>query len=658
MSYPPDTAALTEWLKLRDYEYWVNNTPTVDDIIYDAAVKHYKVLTKRDWDVLGRAPDQTSRILHVKPMLSLQKVTEIEGPASLVAWTPRLGKYVLSPKCDGLAGRIKYVNRKLAGIVSRGDGTYGESLLQGLRPIVGEHIPAYLAGAPTGDHFVDGEVYLPTALFSLVGGANPRNAAAGLVRRQSADPRQKHLRFVAYKTLAAPGEVGDDYLEQLQWMKAEGFEVMPHATIDSMDFAHLTIEGLRPEHWLSPDEVLPYEIDGVVIALNDLTAREELGETGHHPRWAVAIKFETKVAEATLLGVEWNASRTGPISATGIFTSVNLCGTVVTRATLHNLEHYQKLGATIGSRILIEKRGDIIPAIKGLAEGQKPTVNVSFPGVCPSCNQPTTIALPHLLCTNTECPAKLIYLIEHVCKRGNLDINGVGEQVAEAIANLPGVHNPYDFLRLEVGTLAGMSFGKGTFGTVRAVKVVENIKSAYKKPWNVVLHSLGCPGLGEPEADLIAAKFSLWDLTMLASPTQLKMELIAMEGVGEKTAVAFVEWLRTNRSWLVQINLKNEVTGGIISIMDTHPAKVETRAQPLLGYSIVLTGTFSTKSARTEYEKRLKALGCEVPGSVSAKTTYLVAGENVGIKKTDAATKCGVTVINEQALVELLKERE
>jgi len=290
-------------------------------------------------------------------------------------------------------------------------------------------------------------------------------------------------------------------------------------------------------------------------------------------------------------------------------------------------------------------------------------MDLPFPRLCPSCQHPVTVALPHLVCSNISCDAKLVFLLEHAAMISNFDITGLGEEVARALVSAGLVKNLYDLFMLEEGALASMPFGKGVYGTVRAKKLLDSIDKACDKPWNVVLHSLGCPGLGKPECELIASKYSLWDLAVAMSPGQLKMELMSLKGIGEKTAVTFAEWLRANLSWLAQIDFDSKtkshiVTSGLILILNTTPEKPDTKLQPLLGYSIVLTGTFSSKSARGSYEKRLKALGCEIPGSVSSKTTYLVAGENVGASKMSAAYKHGVQVIDEAALIALLEKYE
>jgi DNA ligase (NAD+) len=365
-SYPENLVELEAWLKDRDREYYEKDAPTVSDAVYDAATSYWERMAGKTWEVLGKPSEQLTRIPHVVPMLSLSKETEIEG---VVAWIPDPDEvYVLLPKIDGMAGRLKYDAGQLANAVSRGDGSVGESILHSLKlPLASGHIPDVLPDPPPGDLYPGGEVYLPKELFKLVGGANPRNVGAGLVRRQTPHPHQAHLRFVAYHLVDPTGHAGETYLEQLEWLRCQGFEIPPHATIHGADFQHLTLDALHPDQWLNPGEVLPYEIDGVVITLNNLAKRAALGETGHHPRWACAVKFATEIAVTKLITVEWSATRTGVVVPTAVFEAVNLCGTIVTRATLHNLEHYQKLGVRPGDMVKVRKANDIIPELIGKA---------------------------------------------------------------------------------------------------------------------------------------------------------------------------------------------------------------------------------------------------------------------------------------------------
>lgn len=354
--FPTGLKELESWLKKRDNEYYNQDAPSVSDAVYDSAVAYWKTLTGKTWEVLGNASKEFTRIPHVVPMLSLEKVTSID---ELVSWTPHAGDYILTPKIDGMACRLTYINGKLVEAVSRGDGTVGESIIHSLKPIIGTFIPATLSGVPA-EFYVSGEIYLPTDLFAIVGGSNPRNVAAGLVRRKTSSGDQKHLRFIAYSVV---GSWQSTYANQLELLSNYGFDTPPFKQLNHNDFSSYTIEKFNPDAWHT--ESLIYEIDGAVISVNDIDYRERLGETSHHPRWACAVKFEVKTAVSTLLAVEWNASRTGVIVPTAIFEAVNLCGTIVTRATMHNFEHYQKMNIRVGEQIIIAKQGDIIPAVKG-----------------------------------------------------------------------------------------------------------------------------------------------------------------------------------------------------------------------------------------------------------------------------------------------------
>lgn len=270
-----------------------------------------------------------------------------------------------------------------------------------------------------------------------------------------------------------------------------------------------------------------------------------------------------------------------------------------------------------------------------------------FPATCPDCGRATVIRQPHLICPNPVCGSKIVGLLVHAAKRSNLDINGLGDEVAEALVRAGSVTNLADLFTLEANKLAGMAYGKSTFGTTRANKLYTAIQGAKQRPWNVVLHSLGCPGLGEPQADLIAEKYSLYDLIAVLSPVEVKMGLLSLKGIAEKTAIDFVTWMQASADWLFVI----------CEHLQTVPAPVETRNQPLLGYSVVMTGKMT--GGRDSYKKRFKALGAAVSDSVSKTTTILFAGPDaVGTDKYKSAEKHNVPIQTEDQLVQLLKEHE
>jgi DNA ligase (NAD+) len=283
---------------------------------------------------------------------------------------------------------------------------------------------------------------------------------------------------------------------------------------------------------------------------------------------------------------------------------------------------------------------------------KSPVLNVSYPTACPSCGANTVVKLPHLICPNANCPPKLSGLLEHAAKRSQLDIVGLGAEVADALVSAKLVFNLADIFKLEEHTLSKMPFSKSTFGPVRTAKLLASIQKASEKPWSTVLHSLGCPGLGEPECEQIASLYSLHDLVAVMSPALIKMKLMELRGIGERTAIDFVTWLEVNADWLYEIATSEAVYGRVW--LQTKAAAKETKNLPLLGYTVVLTGTFS--KSRDMYKKQLKDLGAVVSDSVSKKTTVVFAGEDPGTNKIEAAAKNNILVKNENNLNKLLQE--
>jgi len=271
-----------------------------------------------------------------------------------------------------------------------------------------------------------------------------------------------------------------------------------------------------------------------------------------------------------------------------------------------------------------------------------------YPSTCPSCSQPTVVRMPHLLCVNMNCPEKLKGQLVNAASRKNLDIDGLGEEVAEAMVNARLVNTLGDIFTLSVQRLAEMPFGKGTFGSVRAAKLHKAIQESMSKPWHKVLHSLGCPGLGEPECEAIAERFSLYDMIAVLPPAKLKMDLMDLKGVGAKTAVTFVEWMKLNVEWLYHLTTLEKLS--------TKPAVVSFgKAAPLLGYNIVLTGSMA--KPRADWEDELKQLGAKMGSSVSKTTTILVLGaDGAGSTKHQAALKYGVKILNESELNQLVAQ--
>ena len=353
-------AELKELLQAADKAYYENDSPIMTDREYDELVGRWASMAGDKWMTLGTPSLQLTRVPHVIPMLSLEKVNSV---AELQAWVPVTdSSLVLAPKIDGCSCTLRYEHGKLVQALSRGDGYVGESVLQALRQIIGRlpgegGIPSELRGA-TRSMEVRGEIVIFNEHFHLVGGANPRNSAAGLLRRQESSEKQSYLRFVAYRVVNGKEQV--DYADSLLTLANWGFLTPPTVIINENVLKNWTSESLHPNSWCGR---LPYEIDGVVLTLERTDKWVDLGETNKYPRWACAYKFATDEAETKLLAVEWHPARTGVITPVYVFEAVKLCGTVVTRATGHNLEQYLKLGAGVGDRVMVRKSNEIIPQV-------------------------------------------------------------------------------------------------------------------------------------------------------------------------------------------------------------------------------------------------------------------------------------------------------
>jgi len=352
-----DAEELEQLLSAADKAYYDNDDPIMSDVMYDELVREYFTRTGTKWMKLGRPSDILTSVTHTVPMLSLDKVNSAE---ELHKWLAPADSYVVVPKIDGLSCSLVYHEGVLVKALTRGDGYTGESVLHSLSYVVEQGlIPARLPEPYSIE--VRGELFIPLDLFDKVGGANPRNSAAGLVRRLERDPRQQHLRFLSYRSVSNTHIPGTRYGDMLGALASVGFQVPVFKVLSARELLLLgNFENLHPKKLFGE---LSYEVDGLVITHDSRDRWAQLGETNKYPRWAKACKFEDEVAEATVLAVEWNATRTGVIVPTYVFTAVQLEGTTVTRATGHNLEQFLRIGAGVGDRVQVRKANQIIPQV-------------------------------------------------------------------------------------------------------------------------------------------------------------------------------------------------------------------------------------------------------------------------------------------------------
>lgn len=355
---------LIECLKEADEAYYNQDNSAIPDSAYDQLCKEYEALTGEAWLRIGTPSPLLTRIPHKVPMLSLDKVHSIP---ELISWAaavaPKGTKCYLTPKIDGCSGAIRYEKGKLVEARSRGDGTVGESILHSIQFIPESDLPRILNTQEPIE--VRGEFYIPTHLFHqhFSGAKNPRNSVAGLLRKQTPHPLQAHIRFAAYRVFKGVEKnqnITGTGTEDLNELDRLGFETPQSDEFLLEALAKLTSESIHPDNWVGE---MPYEIDGVVIALDGIDLREQLGETDHHPRWAVAYKFEVAEAVVTIVGVDWSVGKSGEHIPTYVTTPANLNGTVVTRASGHNLGWYLNFGGKIGDKVVIVKAGEIIPQL-------------------------------------------------------------------------------------------------------------------------------------------------------------------------------------------------------------------------------------------------------------------------------------------------------
>jgi len=693
--------ALREELRHHEHLYYVLDAPQISDHDYDALMNRLKALEAEHPDLItpdsptqrvgGKPKEGFAKVPHSRPMLSLDNAY---NEAELRAWADRVAgglapsetvDYVCELKLDGLSLALQYVpgssrEAVLLSGITRGDGSIGEDVTSNVRTIrsVPLHISAKAlktAGLPQ-QFEVRGEVVLPQKAFEkmneervaagMAPAANPRNAAAGTIR--TLEPNivaQRRLEFFAYFLLRSGDNPGDPLLPEqstaLAALREAGFRVNEHArTIASLDEVLAFIakaETLR--------DSLPYEIDGVVIKVNAVAQQRRLGFTGKAPRWAIAYKFPARAGITQLEDILFQVGRTGKVTPVAALAPIFIGGTTVTRATLHNPDEIARLGVRIGDFVSVERGGDVIPKITEVvtdAKHPRGTRDIVFPIVCPRCQQ-QLVQEPgevDLRCVNVSCPARLEEELCHFASRGVMNIEGLGESLVaqllghsltearpddaageEAVAEEPTrkalVHSIADIYALTREDLLTLE----RIGEKTADSILAEIEKSKKQPLNRVLLGLGIRHVGERTAQALAEEFGSID-TLIAVTEE---ELTRVNDIGPKVAATVREFFSNPRNLALVERLR--------SFGLTFTAEKRVRGTALAGLTFVLTGTLPTLT-RDEAKDRIEAAGGKVSGSVSKKTSYVVAGEEAG-SKLDKATQLGVKVLDEPGLLALLE---
>ena len=636
---------MEELYELIDYHnnlYYNLDKPEISDAEYDALVRKLKQLeaehpeqARKDFFKVG-GQALFSKVNHEKPMLSLDNVFSPEELKSFFSKINSSG-FTCEPKIDGLAVSLIYEDGVFVRGATRGNGYIGEDVTANLLCIAS--LPKRLKGAPSGRVEVRGEVLMKTEQFLKLNRlreengetlfANPRNAAAGTLRQKDQSiVKERGLDVFLYYLVDAPKFGVTRQQDALQWLADHGLPIQPDNRFCS------TLEDV--EKFISEKTHLDYATDGVVIKLDDLAQWDSIGSTSHAPRWAVAYKYPPEVKETRLLDIEISIGRTGILTPVAVFEPVQLAGTVVQRASLHNEDGIKDI--MIGDVILVHKAAEIIPEVVGVDKAARTGQERPFvmPDRCPVCGS-EVVRLPgeaaHRCINRASCPAQLIEGLRHFASREGMDIKGLGVSLATKLVETGKVKRLTDIYRLKLEDWLELDKVKE--------KTAQNIMTELSKqrPLENVLTALGIPDVGKSVAALLVEHFGSIDALMSAS----EADIASIDGVGAVIAKSVCEFFRENRVLVNELKRFNVIASS---------EKPEELNDFFASKTFVFTGTL-TSMTRDEASAKVKALGGKVSGSVSAKTDYLVAGDKAG-SKLQKAEKLGVKVLSEQEFINQL----
>ena len=644
------------------YLYYVKDAPTMSDFEYDqkyrelvdleTAHPEYIVPSSPTQRVGIKADGPFEKVVHGRPMLSLSNVFSAD---EVCAFDQRVTKelghqtkaYVVELKIDGLAVNLHYENGIFVRAVTRGDGKVGEDVTANVRTI--KSIPLYLENAP---EFIEirGEAYMPHSEFKRINEerdeeglptfVNPRNAAAGSLRQQDpAITASRNLAFFAYAIGSESGANIHTQEELLHTLENFHFSVNPHYrvcnTVDEV------IEAIN--YWGEKRHELPYDTDGMVIKVNDFNDQEMLGSTAKDPKWATAYKYPPEEVETVVKDITINVGRTGVLTPTGELEPVFVSGTNVSRVTLHNQDFITEKDIRIGDHVLIHKAAEIIPEVIRVLPEKRTGSEVPFtiPNRCPVCESPAVRREGEaaIRCTNKHCPAIEKEQIIHFASRDAMNIDGLGPSIVENLINEKLITNVVDLYHLTTESIMGMD----RMGKKSADNLVKAIADSKSRGLDRVLFGLGIRLIGSKAAGTIANVVKSVDRFLTIS----KDELVAVEEIGPTMADSIIEY-REDPQHIKIIN--GLIEAGLKMDVDVQ----EAAGNEMEGEIVVLTGKLEVMG-RSEAGKLLEKHGAKVTGSVSKKTTLVVAGEDSGSKLTKA-NELGIRVINEEEFTELLRD--
>ena len=647
---------LSDTLKYHNKKYYIEDSPEIEDFEYDAMLRELEKLEEEYpefWRedsptqmVGGAALKLFSPVEHSVKMESLQDVFSFDELRSF-AEKLDLSRTALSvePKIDGLSVSLEYRDGLFFRGSTRGDGVTGEDVTANLLQI--KSIPKVISFE--GALEVRGEVYMPRESFErlterqeLMGETpfkNPRNAAAGSLRQKNSEvTAERGLDIFVFNIQRIEGREFSSHIETLDFLGGLGFHTLPtykrcgdiEQTVAEIERIGLSRGGL------------PYDIDGAVIKVDDLAYREELGSTSKYPKWAAAFKFPPEEKETVLKSIEIGVGRTGALTPTAIFDPIQLAGTTVSRATLHNEDFITSKGICIGDIITVRKAGDIIPEVLAVSKHAEGASVYDMPSVCPSCGSPVWREEGEAVirCTNADCPAQLLRHLIHFTSRDAMDIEGLGPAVLEQLLSAGLVKNIDDLYSLDYKRVAELErIGEKSVNNLKTA--IENSK---QNDLARLIFALGIRHIGSKAAALISENFGSMEAVLNASEADFE----AIDGFGAVLAKSAYEFFSLSETRAMTERLRER---GV-----NMKSLKEVKDNRFAGMTFVLTGTLPTYS-RSEASAIIEGFGGKTSSSVSKKTTYVLTGEDAG-SKLDKANKLGVTVIDENEFNEMIKTAE
>lgn len=680
--------ALRREIEHHSYQYYALDAPTISDAAFDSLMRELREIEAAHPELVtassptqrvgGYVGEQFAPVVHERRMYSLDNAMDLD---ELDEWMERTAEAcggALPPLCcelkiDGSSIALTYEDGVLVRAATRGDGTTGEDVTVNMRTV--RDVPLRLrdeargAIAPGVETLeLRGEVYMPKKSFEALNAAaeeegrapfaNPRNAAAGSLRQKDpAVTKRRDLSTFMYAIADDAALEVEGQWELLQWLRKAGFHVNPDVRLCT------TAEEVRGfcRECLDRRESLPYEIDGVVVKVNDFARQRAMGFTARAPRWAIAFKFPPEEKTTLLRDITVQVGRTGALTPVAELTPVVVAGSTVARATLHNLDEVHRKDVRVGDTVIVRKAGDVIPEVLGpVLSLRSPEARIwEMPSVCPSCGSsvvrdPGEVAFR---CISIDCPAQALERLLHWASRGALDIDGMGEEIVSRLVESGRVADVADYYSLSEEELASLDMGRVKadgepvrLGHTVAKKLVAAIEASKGRSFARVLFGLGIRHVGKTTAEAIAAAYPSMDALAAAGED----ELAGVYGVGPKVAHGMWLFFRTPDN----VSVIERLRAAGVTMADEAVAVGEEVPQVLAGLTFVLTGMLAHSGmTRDEAGARLKAMGAKVSGSVSKKTSFVVAGENAG-SKYDKAVALDVPVLDEAQLLNLLETGE